>query len=190
MAKLASDEVERQAIRVVATMMASSARTAPKGRGVDDVKTLLVEGDDIEALARAMEDKADEKPPYLSPAFRRDARNLRSSTYVLLVGVSGEPKKIDQPLDCGACGYKTCRRLLNARKKDGNDFSGPLCIFQAIDLGIALSSAVKLASELNVDNRLMYTVGAAARRLGLLNADVIIGIPLSAGGKNPYFDRQ
>jgi len=159
MAKLASEEAERQAIRVVATMMASSARTAPKARGVDDVQTLLVEGDDIEALARAMEDKAEEKPPY-------------------------------QPLDCGACGYKTCRRLLNARKKDGNDFSGPLCVFQAIDLGIALGSAVKLASELNVDNRLMYTVGAAARRLGLLNADVIIGIPLSAGGKNPYFDRQ
>ena len=129
MAKLASDEAERQAIRIVATMTASSARTAPKARGVDNVQTMLVEGDDIEALARAMQDKAEEKPRCLSPAFRRDARNLRSSTYVLLVGVAGEPKKMDQPLDCCACGYETCRGLLNARKKHGNDFSGPLCVF-------------------------------------------------------------
>lgn len=190
MAKLASDEVEGQAVRVVATMMASSARTAPKARGVDDVQTVLVDGDDVEALARAMEDKAEDKPPYLSPVFSRDARNLRGSTCVLLIGVTGKPKKMDQPLDCGACGYETCRRLLNARKKEGNDFSGPLCIFQAIDLGIALGSAVKLASELNVDNRLMYTIGAAARRLRFMDADVVIGIPLSTGGKNPYFDRQ
>ena len=190
MARLESGEAELQAVRMVATMMASSARTAPKARGVDDIQTVLVEGDDVEALARAMEDKAEEKPPYLSPVFRRDARNVRDSACVLLVGVTGEPKKIEQPFDCGACGYKTCKELLNARKQEGNDFSGPLCIFQAIDLGIALSSAVKLASELNIDNRLMYTLGAAAKRLQFLNADMIIGIPLSAGGKNPYFDRQ
>ncbi len=189
MAKLKSSEAELQAVRMVATMMASSARTAPKGRGVDDIETVLVEGDDVEVLARTMEEKAEEKPSYLSPIFRRDAHNVRNSPCVLLVGVTGEPKKIEQPLDCGACGYSTCRQLLNARKQEGNDFSGPLCIFQAIDLGIALSSAVKLASELNIDNRLMYTLGAAANKLGILNADMVIGIPLSAGGKNPYFDR-
>ncbi len=190
MVKLTSEQAEREATRVAATIMASSARTAPKGRGVDSVQTAIIEGDDIEALAQAMEDKAEEKPVYLSPVFARDARNLRTSTCVLLVGVTGEPKKIDQPLDCGACGYDTCRRLLKARRRDGSDFSGPLCVFQAIDLGIALGSAAKLASELNIDNRLMYTVGAAAKRLGFLGADVVIGIPLSTGGKNPYFDRQ
>ena len=189
MARLESGEAELQAVRVVATMMASSARTAPKARGVDDIQTVLVEGDDVEALARAMEDKAEEKPLYLSPIFKRDARNVRNSACVLLVGVTGEPKKIEQPVDCGACGYKTCKQLLNARKQEGNDFSGPLCIFQAIDLGIAFSSAVKLASELNIDNRMMYTIGAAAKKLNLLDADIIIGLPLSITGKNIYFDR-
>jgi uncharacterized ferredoxin-like protein len=57
-------------------------------------------------------------------------------------------------------------------------------------LGIALGSAVKLASELNVDNRIFYTVGAAAKKLNLLDSDIIIGIPLSVTGKNIYFDRQ
>lgn len=72
----------------------------------------------------------------------------------------------------------------------GKDFSGPICIFQAIDLGIALGSAVKLAGNLNIDNRMMYTIGAAAKKLRLLDADTVIGIPLSVRGKNIYFDRQ
>ena len=49
---------------------------------------------------------------------------------------------------------------------------------------------MKKASEMNIDNRLMYTLGAAAKELQLLDADVIVGIPLSATGKNIYFDRK
>ena len=93
------------------------------------------------------------------------------------------------PLNCGACGYKNCKDLLASGKREGEDFTGPVCVFQAIDLGIALGSAVKLAGELSIDNRIMYTIGAAARKMNLLNSDVIIGIPLSVTGKNPYFDR-
>ena len=58
-----------------------------------------------------------------------------------------------------------------------------------MDLGIALGSAVKTAADLNIDNRMMYTIGSAAKALGLLDADVIIGIPLSVSGKNIFFDR-
>ncbi len=108
---------------------------------------------------------------------------------VLLIGVSRDPKKLELPLNCGACGHKTCKDLLAVGRREGEDFTGPVCIFQAIDLGIALGSAVKLAGELSIDNRIMYTVGAAAKRLKLLDSDLIIGIPLSATGKSPYFDR-
>ena len=59
-----------------------------------------------------------------------------------------------------------------------------------IDLGIALGSAVKVASELNVDNRIMYSIGRAAMKMGLLKADEIQGIPLSVKGKNIFFDRK
>ena len=58
-----------------------------------------------------------------------------------------------------------------------------------MDLGIALGVAAKIASELNIDNRMMRSIGAAAIRLRLLNSDIVIGIPLSVTGKNPYFDR-
>jgi len=191
MAQLESKEVEKEAVRVVAAMMAASARTAPKTRGVDTIQTMIVDGDDLEILACAMEDKAKEQPPNSSLLFGEDEFSaVRNSSRVLLIGVVGNPKKIELPLDCGACGYKACKQLLKARKHQGKDFSGPICIFQAIDLGIALGSAVKLASELNVDNRIFYTVGAAAKKLNLLDSDIIIGIPLSVTGKNIYFDRQ
>lgn len=71
--------------------------------------------------------------------------------------------------------------------KRTKDFTGPICIFQALDLGIALASAVKIASELNIDNRMMYSIGVAAKEMQLLDADVIIGIPLSVTGKKPLF---
>lgn len=189
MARFKHERVEKNAAEITAALMAASARTAPKARGVDDIESLILDGEDLEELAAAMERKAEEKPSYLSSAFRRDASNVRSSNCVLLIGVMGNPKKIEQPLDCGACGYEGCERLAKVRKQT-RDFHGPVCIFQAMDLGIALGSAVKLASELSIDNRMMYTIGVAAKKLGLLDSDLIIGIPLSVTGKSPYFDRQ
>jgi uncharacterized ferredoxin-like protein len=183
-----SDDLERQALMMGASMMALSARTAPKTRGVDSVKTVVLTGNDLEQLAVAMEKKPEDKSVEL-PIFKRDAGNVRNSAAVLLIGVSRDPKRIELPLNCGACGYRDCKALLAAGKRKGEDFTGPVCVFQAVDLGIALASAAKLAGELNIDNRMMYTVGAAAKKLNLLDSDVIIGIPLSATGKNPYFDR-
>ena len=189
MTRFKSEQAEKDAVSMVAALMAVSARTAPKARGVDATDSLILDRDDLEKLAAAMERKAKEKSPNMSSVFTRDANNVRNSSAVLLIGVKGYPKKIEDPLDCGACGYESCERLDKAKKRT-KDFTGPVCTFQAMDLGIALGSAVKVAGSLNVDNRMMYTIGAAAKELGLLDSDIIIGIPLSVSGKSPYFDRQ
>jgi len=189
MARFKHEQAERNASEITAALMAASARTAPKARGIDNMESLILDGEDLKELAAAMERKAEEKPSYLSSGFRRDANNVRSSNCVLLIGVTGNPKEIEKPLDCGACGYESCEHLAKVRKRT-KDFSGPVCIFQAMDLGIALGSAAKLASELSIDNRMMYTIGTAAKELRLLDSDLIIGIPLSVTGKSPYFDRQ
>ena len=52
-----------------------------------------------------------------------------------------------------------------------------------------LAWAVKMAAELNIDNRLMYTIGAGAMEMKVLDADMIIGLPLSVAAKNIFFDR-
>ena len=188
MARIQAGEAQQQAVRLAASLMATAARTAPKTRGLDSVETLILDGEDLETLARAMEAKVGEKGGKL-PSFARDAKNVRASSAVLLIGVTGEPKNPKVPLDCGACGSAGCAEFMEGTKSEGEDFRGPLCLFQAIDLGIALGSAAKTAGLLNIDNRIMYTIGAAARKLKLLNSDVIIGFPLSVTGQSPYFDR-
>ena len=188
MAVIKSEKMECEGIEAGAAMMALAMRTAPKTRGIDALETAVVVGADLEILAAAMEKKGEEKSTKL-PIFKRDASNVRNAAVVLLVGVKRDPKRIELPFNCGACGYQSCAALVASGSREGEDFTGPVCIFQAIDLGIALGSAVKLAAELSIDNRIMYTVGAAAKGLNVLDSDIIIGIPLSATGKNPFFDR-
>lgn len=188
MARIDSGEAQFEAVLTAAKLIVAAARTAPKTRGLDSVKMVILTGEDVEPLATAMESKVSQKAHSLL-FFARDAKNVRSSTAVLLIGVTGEPKKPQDPLNCGGCGYATCAEFLQQERLEGEDFRGPSCIFQTIDLGIALGVAAKVAGELCVDNRMMYTIGAAARKIGALDADVIIGFPLSTSGKNPYFDR-
>jgi uncharacterized ferredoxin-like protein len=189
MAKYSGKQSENEAALVAAKLMAAASRTAPKTRALDSTETLVLDGEDIEKLAQAMESKAERMPAHNAAILKGNAQNVRVSSCVLLIGVTGEPKRLDRPLDCGACGYDSCERLSKARLKT-RDFSGPTCVFQAMDLGIALGSAVKMASELNIDNRMMYSIGVAAKDIHLLESDVIIGIPLSVSGKSPFFDRR
>ena len=93
-----SQQIEKNAVTMAAALMAASSRTAPKTRGIDSTASLFLEGDDLEKLALAMEQKAANKPDYFA-TFKRDANNVRNSACVLLLGVTGEPKKIEQPLD-------------------------------------------------------------------------------------------
>ena len=69
--------------------------------------------------------------------------------------------------------------------------SGGHCAFDDIDLGIAIGSAVSIAANDRVDNRVMLSAGVAAQNLKILGDKTlkILAIPLSATGKSPYFDR-
>jgi len=180
-----TEEGEREALLHVSRLMLVSARTAPKSGGIDDILTAVVIGKEKEALAKEMDKMAEERK---IEEFKRDAKNLRYSEAAVLIGVRG---RRSFEINCGACGYASCSEFDEVQKKAGLDFMGPTCIFKALDLGIALGSAVKTASLLDVDNRIMYRIGTAARRLKLLpEATVIMGIPISAKGKNIYFDRH
>ncbi|MAG14377.1 MAG: hypothetical protein CL874_00610 [Dehalococcoidales bacterium] len=188
MVRINSVEAEGEAVLEAAKLMAVSARTAPKTRGLDSIKTIILHGGgELERLARAMEERCEDDPNY--SVFRRNAEDIRKSMAVLVIGVTGEPKKVESPLNCGACGHN-CQATLKGKKIDTGDARGPMCLYQGIDLGIALGSAVKTASNYNIDNRMMYTIGVAVRKLKLMEADLITGIPLSVTGKNVYFTNR
>jgi|Deesub1362A_J573_1020465.scaffolds.fasta_scaffold05685_1 uncharacterized ferredoxin-like protein len=177
--KTASDAHVASAVRTAAELMALAARTAPKAVGQDFVVIEILEGDDIRRLGQAMIQYGEETG---KNNFDRDGENVLRSEAVLLLGLK-DGEVIG--LDCGACGEPTCL-VPNQMEVE---FRGPQCAIRLLDLGIALGSAVKTASMLNVDNRIMYRIGVLARKLGLIDADVVMGVPLSASGKNIYFDR-
>jgi uncharacterized ferredoxin-like protein len=189
MSILTSAQAEQEAVLTAAKLIMAAVTTSPKARGVSCVSSVLIQGEEKEQLAKAMEDHGPHKS-FNQEIFLRDAKNIRRSAGVLLVGVKGTmPKKPDKPFNCGACGHPFCAQFIRAEKKRGEDFVGPLCAFEVMDLGIALGVAAKMAAELNIDNRMMYTAGAAAMTLGFLEADMIIALPLSISEKNIFFDR-
>jgi len=186
---ISSSQAAEQAILNAAHLIVAAVTTAPKARGVSNLSAAILQGEEKDRLAQAMEEHQLRKRRKLD-FILRDATNIRQATVVILIGVKGtQPKKPESPLNCGACGYATCALFMAAEKRKGEDFQGPLCAFQVLDLGIALGVAAKMASELNIDNRLMYSAGAGARDLGYLEADLVIALPLSVSPKNIFFDR-
>lgn len=167
----------------VARLMELAARTAPKSHGQDYVEIMTITGDAVIKLA---DDMLTFGKKTAKENFDRDAENVRNSPVVVLIGLKGATTL---GLNCAACGFSGCDELKKAPRSKG-EFTGPICVLRHIDFGIALGSAVKTAQFLNADNRIMYRIGAAARFSGLVDWDIVMGIPLSATGKNIYFDRQ
>jgi len=171
-----SIELEKSAALQVAALMAAAARTAPKTRGIDNIKTLAIDDEPTKEklIARMREIGTTEG----RPSATRDAGNIENSPVVVVIGVESNTAG----LDCGYCGKPSCEALEEA---DG------ICAFNSIDLGIATASAAEVAGRFHVDNRIMFSIGRACLDLGLFGPKVkqALGIPLSVTGKSPFFDR-
>ena len=94
--------------------------------------------------------------------FSRDADNLDAADAVVLFGMEEVRRGLDA--GCQYCHFKSC----------------------------AIGSAVSAAADARVDSRVMFSVGRAAKSLGLLGekATLVLGLPLSVSGKSPFFDRK
>ena len=169
-------------VDIAAKLIALSAVTAPKSKGENFVQTKILEGQVIEKLSRAMDEHGKKTG---KKDFDRDAKGVLSCPAIVLIGIKDATPV---GLDCGACGFESCKALKDYGKKQ-KEFKGPFCSFRHLDMGIALGSAVKTASLLNIDNRIMYRIGVVAREMGLVDWDFVMGIPLSVTGKNIFFDR-
>lgn len=165
--------------------MAAAATTAPKSKGFDDLTVEVIGQKEIRQIANEIRKMWREEFTngtfwFLGP----DAEAIETSTTMLLLGIHA--KRPPLQLDCGACGYEACEDYEEAVTKNKTK---ALCAFKVLDLGVALSSAAKVASQNFIDNRIMWSAGMAAKRLGLIKGDLVFGIPLAASGSNPYFDR-
>jgi len=167
---------EAAALETVAELMCLAARTAPKARGVDNLVITIVRGEAKRRVTARMREVASADGVGF---FARDADNCDAAELVVLVGTKVGPLNIPH---CGFCGFEDCAACAAA---------GARCAFNAGDLGIALGSAAAVAADHHADNRMMFSFGASAIDAGVLGDDVrlAVGIPLSATGKSPFFDR-
>ncbi|MBR0598405.1 ferredoxin domain-containing protein [Sinanaerobacter chloroacetimidivorans] len=172
-----NEDAEKRAIMQVADLMLAAARTAPKGCGIDNLVTMIVDGEEKDKLADAMRKIAKDTS---TDFFARDAGNVDASPAVVLVGTYNRPLGLD---NCSLCGFANC---VETKKAGAN------CAFNVNDLGIALGSAVSTAAAHKIDNRIMFSVGKAALKLNYLPEDVsvVFGIPLSTTSKSIFFDRD
>jgi len=172
-----ASSLECEAVGQVASLMAAAARTAPKTRGVDNIRVFAL--DDADSRGRVAEKMVELARRDGRPSLERDAQAVATSPAVVVIGVASNPAGLD---GCGFCGQKTC---------EAQQAAGGVCAFNSIDLGIAASSAVAAASGCRIDNRIMFSIGKACLELKLFPADVrqALGIPLSVTGKSPFFDR-
>jgi len=174
---------ELESLDTLAKVILTAARTAPKGKGIDDIVTCLLDPEEKAELASRMEELSEIKGLKF---LLRDAQNVRDADVIVLIGLKASGVS---NLDCGACGFETCKAMLE-HKKVRKEFTGPQCMIKYLDLGIAVGSAASKAKDLCIDNRVLYSAGAAACYFNMIDADVAMGLPLSVRGKNIFFDRK
>jgi uncharacterized ferredoxin-like protein len=191
------DAIRADTVRQVAKLMAASAITAPKSGGQLFlqgkhlfIETIVVDdADTLHQLAAWLRARGKERREAI---WFRDADVAEAVDAVLFVGLSAW---YPPNYDCGACGYATCAEFLHATKRlrdasDELEFAGPTCNLRDIDLGIAIGSAAKTAAIHSVDCRCQTRIAVAARKLGVIHADVAAGLALSLTHKAIGFDRR
>jgi uncharacterized ferredoxin-like protein len=184
-------------VRQVAKLMAAAAITAPKSGGqlflqgkhlfietvvVDDRPTL-------ERFSAWMRARGKERRETI---WFRDADVADAIDAVLFVGLADW---YPPNYDCGAFGYATCAEFLHATAPLRDDsteleFAGPTCNLRDIDLGIAVGSAAKTAAIHSIDCRCQTRIAVAARKLGVIRADIAVALSLSLTHKAVGFDRR
>ncbi|MCL2140297.1 MAG: DUF2148 domain-containing protein [Dehalococcoidia bacterium] len=167
--------LEMKAAMQTAEMMSAAARTAPKACGIDLIETLVLDGDDKDRLTNTMRDIGQATKRAF---FVRDAGNIDNCYCVVLIGSGTKPRG----LNCGLCGSMNCAAAESV---------GLTCAMSVNDLGIAIGSAAATAMNQRIDNRVMFSAGVAALKMGLFSSDVKIcfSIGLAIKGKNVFFDR-
>jgi uncharacterized ferredoxin-like protein len=151
----------------------SFVQEALRRLGLGDLGVAVVSGRQKEELAKYMYQLAEE---LRDPSCKADAQEVRRAEAVLLLGLRDGGDVVG--MNCGACGFRSCEDMLQGRVA-GLLFPGPTCVLRALDLGVAVGLLAESKRVLTRDKKAMVRVGVAAKRMGLVKSDVVLGIPLA-----------
>jgi uncharacterized ferredoxin-like protein len=196
--RLDYEALRTETVVQVAKLMAAAAITAPKSGGQlflagkpNFMETIIVDDqgkrDELAAWMRARGKERRER------IWFRDAEVAEAVDAILFVGLA--PNWYPPNYDCGACGYATCAEFLHTTKllrdeAEELEFKGPTCNLRDIDLGIAVGSAAKTAAMHAIDCRCQTRAAVAARKLGVIEAELAVALSLSMSHKAIGFDRR
>lgn len=154
----------------------------------------------LETLARA--GKEPSRPGVRRPAveqalsgFDKDEEGLSEEEAML---ETTRCLKCDQVgLDCGGCGFKTCREAViqcrNRLNETGGEpwgwlMKGPSCIWRAMELGISIDWAAAAAHRLNVESRVAMIPATAFMRMGYMEGCTLVTVlPIGPCKEHWYF---
>jgi uncharacterized ferredoxin-like protein len=192
------DALRQDTVLQVSQLMAAAAITAPKSGGQlflagkpNFIETVVVHDDATKTqLATWMRSRGKERREQI---WFRDADVAEAVDAILFVGLA--PNWYPPNYDCGACGYATCAEFLHhtsALRADAEEleFKGPTCNLRDVDLGIAVGSAAKTAALHSIDCRCQTRVAVAARKIGIIRAEIAVALSLSISPKSIGFDRR
>jgi uncharacterized ferredoxin-like protein len=198
MTHIGYEDLRTDTVVQVAKLMAAAAITAPKSGGQlflqgkpNFMETVIVDDAATKAaIATWLRARGKERRESI---WFRDAEVAEAVDAILFVGLL--PNWYPPNYDCGACGYATCAEFLHGTKQLREDsseleFAGPTCNLRDIDLGIAVGSAAKTAALHSIDCRCQTRAVVAARKLGVITADIGVALSLSMTHKAIGFDRR
>lgn len=141
---------------------------------VSNLEVSIINGRPKKELAKYMHQLAEE---LRDPAYKVEAHEVEKASAILLLGLKDGGKIAE--MNCGACGFASCEDMLKSRRA-GLLFPGPTCIVETINFGMAVGVLVKAHLISIKDSETMLRIGVAAKRLGFLKSDLVIGLPLAS----------
>lgn len=168
-------------------MMTLAAWNSFRFNDRNTVKIITVTGEDLIPISEYCYSLGD-----MAPLGARDGRHLVQLTKEpCSLMVIGDKRKSAFNYNCGACGYRTCAELNKAEKVESLTADGPSCMFSNLNVSIAANAAAAMAYKLGLHCRVFSTLGFAARALEIIeDVDICVSVCVSAGKKNPFFDRH
>lgn len=190
-----------EGLLAAAQQCAMAALKAPQMTGMTDIKIEILTGEDIDPIIEMLGILGEDNTVCFG-----DNKTLQSCkdkgtlpVIMLIGGINLGTSGLGW--DCGACGFATCKEhnaYVEEERQKPKDFNrpsafgtpGPVCVWKAIDIGMAMDWAATTAYRLNLENRAMMSVGAISQALGYLDGcEISIGMCLGPCEPEVYYNR-